>query len=778
MKHLFCSLLILLCCLSAQALELDWRLDEHQVWCLENGLREDSAHLDIFSEFIVDNQAIGIGIQYPLFEEIKGASLRAMLPLLQQTPLADTLQLQVTKGLYRKQDCWDIHFYPYICRDKKYYRLISFDWKIQNSQSPLLQQDIFASQADFTALRNGEILNDASRYAETSVLSKGKWQKISVTENGVYRLTYDELKKMGIDPKKAQVYGYGGHLLAENFSDKTRPYIDDLPKVPMYKNETGKYILFYANGLHRWVYDRNKKMYVRELNHYSNKAYYFVGESQEGQLLMQNSEEIGEVTSITETYTDFVLHENDWTNVGSTGRECFGESFISTTRQDFLFDMGNHYASEENSDILIEFMARNSVYSSCIAYLNEASIGSMGFREISANDNYTYGIKESLHKRFQVNSPQLNVTLQYRNGGLTPKAAYLDKITLNLRKQIHGNQSVLLFRDPMTVAIGQIVEYRIADAGSHHIVLDVSNSQAPRIVPTYLKDDKLCFRASADELKEFALVNLKASLPSPKKEGSVTNQNLHALGAQDFIIISHKDFLEEAETLAQAHREHDGLRCVVVEAQQIYNEFSSGTPDATAYRRLMKMFYDRAENEGDMPKLLLLFGDGVFDNRLVTHQFSGFGSQPNKLLTYQSEESLIGTSSYVSDDYFAVLDDTEGANLASDKIDIGVGRFPVRNKQEAAIALNKSLNYLRNKDKGNWKNSLCFMSDDGDNNTHISHADALAEIVRNNHPEFIINKIYVDAFERETSASGTKMPDPNQRLKQLLNHGLLLLNSI
>lgn len=778
MKRLLVYLFALFCTFMATAVELTWYTDMQQIWRFEEGTTaapdELSAYYESFDEA---DDILGIGIQFPVFEEIKGAELKAMLPLLKNLSLGDSLQLKVSKTYFRKQQYWEVGFYPYILRDKKYYRLLSFDWKIQRENALLWQGEDYASQASFVALRKGQYSDDpAARYAAESVLRSGKWHKISVTENGIYRLSYNELKKMGIDPNKAQVYGYGGHLQAEDFSDQERPYLDDLPKVAMYRNDNQGYLLFYAKGLHRWYYDPSRNMFVQEVNHYSNEACYFVGESPDGQCLMQTAAEAGPATQVSRHYTDYLLHENDWTNLGSTGRQCFGESFISTTQQTFNFDLGEHFYPEEKAQALIEFAAGNTVRSTCFAYVNNQLLGSMSFKEISTGDNYTYARQESLQRSFTCTTPQLSLSLDYKNGGSTPKAAYLDKITLNMRKSLCGDQAVVLFRDPKTLDTGGCVEYRIAQASEHHIVLDLSNTQAPCLVPTYMDNGELCFRASAEQLKEFALVNVKASLPAPKKKGEIKNQNLHALGAQDLVIITHSDFIEEAETLAEAHRQYSQLRCVVIDAEQIYNEFSSGTPDATAYRRFMKMLYDRAESEADLPKSLLLFGDGVYDNRLITNSFSYGGNRPNKLLTYQSEESLIGTSSYVSDDYFALLDDNEGAFIPQDKIDIGVGRFPVRTKIEAQTAIEKSINYLKNKDKGPWKNNICFLADDGDNNAHVGHADALADIVSLAHPQFNQNKIYVDAFNRENSASGSKTPDANRRFKQLLNNGLLMLN--
>lgn len=108
------------------------------------------------------------------------------------------------------------------------------------------------------------------------------------------------------------------------------------------------------------------------------------------------------------------------------------------------------------------------------------------------------------------------------------------------------------------------------------------------------------------------------------------------------IIISPSTLRKEAERLKEAHETQDGLRVEVVTPEEIYNEFSSGTPDATAYRRFMKMLYDKAASKEDRPKYLLLFGDGAYDNRFVTESWSKMSvkERENFLLTFQSENSL------------------------------------------------------------------------------------------------------------------------------------------
>ena len=271
-------------------------------------------------------------------------------------------------------------------------------------------------------------------------------------------------------------------------------------------------------------------------------------------------------------------------------------------------------------------------------------------------------------------------------------------------------------------------------------------------------------------------VQTNQTFPSPEVVGEVASSNLHGLEQRDMIIISAPSLVQQAERLAVAHREKDGLTVEVVTPEAIYNEFSSGTPDATAYRRLMKMFYDRSSSLGNPPKYLLLFGDGIYDNRGISGEVQGV-SWSNMLLTFQSQESL-NVYSYATDDYFAFLEDNSGSNFSRDKMCLGVGRFPIRTVTEATQMVDKTISYMENKDSGSWKNNVTFVADDGNNEdsfttNHMKQADQLAEAIEEMQPGFLVNKVYFDAYKR--SSLGT-YPDVHNEIEKLLKSGQLLIN--
>ena len=192
----------------------------------------------------------------------------------------------------------------------------------------------------------------------------------------------------------------------------------------------------------------------------------------------------------------------------------------------------------------------------------------------------------------------------------------------------------------------------------------------------------------------------------------------------------------------------------------------------------MKMFYDRKTSEADAPKYLLLFGDGSFDNRKLTSAWKSV-DMSNMLLTYQTENSL-SSQSYVIDDYFGFLDDADNKkSLQNKKLCLGIGRFPIRTVEQATQMVDKVISYMENKNTGSWKNNLCFMADDGSNTDgfmteHMEFADQLAGYVESEHPEFLVNKLYYDAYKKDMTA-GT-YPDVRSGLQKLLKDGLLLFN--
>lgn len=331
----------------------------------------------------------------------------------------------------------------------------------------------------------------------------------------------------------------------------------------------------------------------------------------------------------------------------------------------------------------------------------------------------------------------------------------------------------LAFRDKYSVASGQVARFRLGE-GNGTVVWEITDPSLPQNIPLTASGEDALFSMDASLIREYIAFRPDGAFPSPEISGEglgkVDKQDLHGLGHPDMLIVTPELLLGEAERLATHRRVNDNLEVVVVLQQQVFNEFSSGTPDVTALRNFMKMFYDQSGNDGEYCRYLLLFGDGSYDNR--THPDKK--DNPNLILTYQSNNSLSPTQSFVSDDFFGLLDTDE--SMYDGLLDIGIGRLPVSTVDEARDLVDKLISYSELANQGSWRNQLCFIGDDEDSNVHMRQADELAADVEENYAPYNINKIYLDAYQQEKGATGFRYPDVQRAINDQVNRGALIVN--
>ncbi|MDR0686745.1 MAG: type IX secretion system sortase PorU [Dysgonamonadaceae bacterium] len=625
------------------------------------------------------------------------------------------------------------------------------------------------------------IENDGTRYAKSSVLAAGNIAKIKVTENAVYKLTYDDLKKFGFnDPAKVKIYGYGGHILNENF---TKPYTDDLPEVPVYTSnnnktfEPGDFLLFYGQGTVKWEYNEKQLAFEHEINPYSTAGYYFLKEDPEGPKKMnaKTNDNLTENTTLT-AFDDYAVHERELKAISNTGRELFGESFAGNANsQQFTFSFPG--ITNETGKIKLSFAAAPKSALPVVLALNKDTIVKFDVPVVSSDNRKAY-MREGVGSWEGEKTEQTTLTVSCQPA--LASIAHLNYITLNVRRELRFYPSGhTFFRNKESIA--KPVKYVVNGASANCQIWDITGKHDVLRVEASLEGTTLSFSTKPDNtLHEYVMINPSYDFPSPELVGKVENQNLHALPQTDMVIIAPTPYLPYAAKLAERHRQ-ESLRVEVVEESLVFNEFSSGAPDATAYRRFMKMFYDRAESEEQKPRYLLLYGDGVFENRHLTPDVSKLNPQ-NFLLTFQVKESLNELISYGTDDYFGFLDDSEGVNIASDGIDIGVGRLPVSNISQAGDAVNKILNYMDNSGHGNWKSKIIFTADNtdsyssGDFCTHAKQADSLARYIDANHPQYMLYKYFMDAYKPVNTNGNTTYPAAKKEFLNTLNEGCFLLN--
>lgn len=693
-----------------------------------------------------------VTLDYPEYKQLTAKETKDVANWAESLSSEPLVTTNVTVS--RKKGFLDVSFIPIVKRGNTCYKLMSFKMKIH--RRPQLIK------------RNSALKSSSSRYVENSVLAQGRWVKIGITADGVYRLTPSDLQKMGFrDVSRVKLFGYGGHVQDEKINADTD--FDDLEEVPLYRDQRG--VLFYGKGLVSWSAPDASGKSTHRSNTYANQACYFLTEGDAPLSIRVGNEGVTATERLTTvpSNTLYKKEEYSWYSAGRTFYESF--NYASSNTRSYLLETIDAVPSDP-AQLTISFSANSSSAFSVTPTVN----GEQQTKFTIAKVPSSYYAAMETTKTYQVKS-----LLKKDNSGtqviLTSKQgvdARLSYIELNYVRHLKLTTPCLSFRHHKSGKANFVINTN----GRAHVQLwRLGRRGEPMAEMKGVLQGTTYTVPVDDATREYVAVDVDADYPSPTYVGEISNQNLHALSFADMVIIipASGELYAQAERLAEAHRAMDGMRVHVVRADMVYNEFSSGTPDATAYRRMMKMFYDRATNESDMPRYLLLFGDGVWDNRMLTSATRGL--EPNQyLLCYESQNSLSHTSSYVMEDYFGLLDDGEGASLKENKVDLGIGRFPVTSERQAQIMVDKTIEYMQNKNAGPWKNVICVMGDDGDNNQHLEMAEEIAQLVEKHHPEMQVNRILWDAYKRVSTTTSNTYPGVEADVKKQMDEGCLIMN--
>ncbi len=630
-------------------------------------------------------------------------------------------------------------------------------------------------------------------YAAHSVLKNGTWTKLGIENNGIYKIGFAELKKMGlnpetIDPRNIRIYGNGGGILPE-INSASR--YDDLIENPILVfgeadgkfNETD-YVLFYAFGPNNIYPDTIQNTFSHTTNSYTLKSNYFITADIGPGKRIANQESINEVPNkIIDTYNYFELHElNNSTGVNLTiksGRERWGEEFSNLLSYDFKFtlpelaigkpikfraDLIGRSQSPANSSFVIKAngVTTNNLTCGGVEFSYDASYGSLVSTGYTTVPNPT----ENLLINITYNKPDLTAT------------GYLNFIQINAISKLKLNGNFLNFSSIESFGRGKISQFNIDAINPSEITIwDITNKTNPVNQLFTVNNNVAQFTNKTEVLKEFAVFK-GTNFPKPEILEKIDNQDLHALDFVDLIIIAAPDFMSEAERLAAFRRTNNNLRVLVITEDKIFNEFSAGVKDASAIRDFVKMFYDRAgNNEANMPKYLLLFGDGSYDN------IGYVKNNTNFVTSFESRNSHSPFGSYVSDDFFGLLDETEGdfdyngnPVYGAAALDVAVGRMPIQSALEARQMVDKLISYSSL--RGDWKNKYVLVADDQDGNLHLNHAENHYRTIRKLTNNYNIDKIYLDAYPQISTPSGSRYPEVNNAINQAMAAGALVINYI
>ena len=617
-----------------------------------------------------------------------------------------------------------------------------------------------------------------------SVLSNGDWYKIKVSGDGLYKMDRDFLDDMGvnvyeIDPGNIQIYGNGGAMLPEY---NASPRYDDLVENSIYVKgeedgsfDENDFVVFYGESSHRWELN-SENAFKHIQNIYDNHNYYFLHVGDEpGKRVTAIENSLLENLQV-DFYTERKFHEWEDQNLKNTGRQWFGEYFSFNEQYTFNFNFSDRIKTEPVR-INARAVARssNTTYLDCVhngSQILSVPIGTQISSSIYVDDG-------EASAEFISPDNVLGINVSYDKNGNSSAFAYLDYLELQAKCELKYTGGQLIFREPSTIGSGNVTKFDLTSNTNAFIVWDVTD---PAAISELEVDGNLSFTSATDSLKTFVIHDLnKASYLNPVFDTKIENQNLHGHQPAELLIVTAPEFLEAAERLAEFHIQEDGITVNVVTTDQVYNEFSSGKQDLIAIRSYIRMLYDKAETEDEIPDNVLLFGDASFDYKGIGVAKNRYTDQ-NFVPTFQSEYSFKLGPSYCTDDIFTYLDPLEGAlsTISSDGVDIGVGRMVVQSLSEAEVMVDKVISYHSVNSFGDWRSNICFVADDVDDDTWEfrlqENIDAIAQHVDTSYHNYNINKIYLDAYQQVSSSGGQRYPDARQAIIDNVNKGALIMH--
>lgn len=642
-----------------------------------------------------------------------------------------------------------------------------------------------------------------------SVLANGTVYKIPVAGEGIYRIDRAFLSELpglnrspdDIDPNDLRIYGNGGAPLPALNSD---PRPADLLENAVHRSgggdgsfDEGDQVLFYGKGAEGWVYeDGSWKHYVHP---FSRENYYFLKiTDDDGATVGNPSFPSFSDAQPLEAVTGRVFREFDefmWSKENGTGHTWVSNTLL----------VGGTRALFEDAPLpgfsggTVQYEARVAIRSNPAATVLFESGGSQlgqqrASRVVSSGETSPIAVASTANFEQDLSAgAALNVSMRFSPGAQGAPEAAVDWVRAYYAHDLSASGDSVRIATPGDMT-GRL-EMTLTGFSAEPHVWDVTDHGSIRRLGVQPSGNAYRIQLEVDDPDQpreiYAFLPRNARSLNPASAQRVDNQNLHGIaGYPDLVIVTPEAFRPVAEDFAQ-YRRDDGLEVTVTGVARIYNEFSGGLQDMRAIRDYFRFLYNRTSDDTRRLRYALLMGDGHYNYR----NLGGESQQPelsNWILPYETEDSFDPELSYTSDDYFALLDANEGiwrwpgrTSASTERVDIGIGRFPVQTLEEAAAVVAKIRHYENPETYGPWRSRYLFVADDGYNgirpvqeprpDLHTQNSDVVADLINREVPELNVRKIYGISYTREF-LNGWRLPGAERDLMAALNEGVLVMN--
>lgn len=689
-------------------------------------------------------------------------------------------------GLVRNLPVQTLKIYPIIfepiTQNIKVYESIVFKINFRNSSTKKIKvnEDFLSSIIiNWDQAKNWGEENKSLQKITNSVLASGPWFRFEVSEEGIYKIDRTFLQNLGVDvntvdPRTIKIYNNGGLNLPENYNS----YVNDGLKENAIlfvgesdgKIDAADYILFYGRGTEVWDYNSNLKSIVRSKNPYAKKNYYWLTYGGSNGKRMTEKPSVNSQNAYIQNSTfGFKSYEKDSVNIGKSGREYFGDVIDASTKSKTFINTLNGFIPNSSIDYKVRTV---NVSKASIPIRIDENGNQVYSTTIYGIFDYDYGIDNIAKFSYKGNLTDERSVLKisHSSGSISAKI-FLDYIEIIYPRYLRAaGDNFILFGKDTTATI----DYTITNFSSSTIqAFDVTNFADAKLISNATTSGGQ-IRFLANEIKgspsKYFIVSSNG-YKIPSNGIKVDNMNIRGnIAGSEMIVIAPKDFKTQAERYAKyrSSESPNKLSTQVFYVDEILNEFSCGMMDPLAIRDFLKYAF---ENWQIKPLYVLLFGDASYD------YLNTIKDNKNFVPAWETENSISELSSYPSDDYFVRV---SGNDL---KPDLAIGRLTVQTTKEADNAIDKIINYETVQSKGDWRNTITLVADDGpaglgvDNGSmHTAQSENLANNIL---PKFLYQKkIYLVAYPTVFVGLGRRKPDVNKAIIDAINDGTLLLNYV
>jgi hypothetical protein len=609
--------------------------------------------------------------------------------------------------------------------------------------------------------------------------SDGPWVKMLMVNEGVYRVTYQDLVDAGVDPlsispRTLKVFNGGSAMLPWDL-DGPRPELAEIP-IAVIGEMDGRFdeedtLYFYGVPLSRWILEPSADTLTYQHHLYADtNAYWLTWTGSYGMRMPTIQGRLSDPSPLRpQSFPDvYHLEEDHWCPALSGlgwvwDTELNRPSTDELLERDYSFDLPGGLGDEPCTLTVCMYGKSNTPHFVRVL-LNDGVLGDAQWSGMLDRQLYFSFVGTGLR------DGQNTITLQLRREGSSQEDnIYLDFFQLKYRRDLHIDEQSLTIRADPTWLEGRS-QFDVTGIHRDQIcILDITDPFAPsRIVGWEHEGDTVRYQASPSRHSTWVVGQPRP--PIRMEIDSPYDLRIYGLGA-DYLILCYDGFVGTVAPLAEWRRSHLGgvgrgdVR--VVRISDVYDNFSGGVKDPTAIRNFLRWTF---ENWSPQPAFCLLVGDGSYDYK---NNFAN--PYPKKFIPPHEEGfQVVVNWDYVSgnpcfDDWYVHL--TPGDSYP----DMAIGRLAVHSAEEVEAVVTKILLYERGHQSPQWKSRTLFVADD-ERSSYYKDEDMhtrIAENVAEQWTPLAYDRVKVYLMEYEQDASGKK-PGAREAMIDAIDRGALL----